>query len=114
MRRLKQLEDESVLQHLLLLPIEIGRLADPGLAAKICYRHAISALFENERLLLGRRSYRPILPAFAIIAERGGLHGRKAMEWFKQKTSIAGVQVSNWMIVLGAIIIILLIVQNSH
>ena len=26
------------------------------------------------------------------------------MEWFKQKTSIAGVEVSNWMIVLGAII----------
>jgi hypothetical protein len=51
---------------------------------------------------------------FAIIAERGGLCGRKAMEWFKQKTSIAGVQVSNWMIVLGAIIIVLLIVQNSH
>jgi hypothetical protein len=25
------------------------------------------------------------------------------MEWFKQKTSIAGVQVSNWMIVLGAL-----------
>ena len=34
------------------------------------------------------------------------------MEWFKQKTSIAGVQVSNWMIVLGAIIIVLLIFQN--
>src|SRR6516162_6563557 len=28
-----------------------------------------------------------------------GLSGRKAMEWFKQKTSIAGAQVSNWMIV---------------
>jgi len=49
--------------------------------------------------------------AFAIIAERAG---RKAMEWFKQKTSIAGVQVSNWMIVLGAIIIVLLIFQNFH
>jgi hypothetical protein len=54
------------------------------------------------------------MPAFAIIAERGGLSGRKAMEWFKQKTSIAGVQVSNWMIVLGAIIIVLLIFKNSH
>ena len=31
------------------------------------------------------------------------------MEWFSQKTSIAGVQVSNWMVVLGAIIVILLI-----
>jgi hypothetical protein len=34
------------------------------------------------------------------------------MEWFTQKTSIAGVQVSNWMIVLGATIVVLLIVQN--
>ncbi len=31
------------------------------------------------------------------------------MEWFNQKTSIAGVQISNWMIVLGAIILVLLI-----
>jgi hypothetical protein len=34
--------------------------------------------------------------------------GRKVMEWFNQKTSIAGIQVSNWMIALGAIIVILL------
>ena len=31
------------------------------------------------------------------------------MGWFSQKTSIAGLQVSNWMIVLGAIIVALLI-----
>jgi hypothetical protein len=31
------------------------------------------------------------------------------MEWFSQKTSIAGLQVSNWMIVLLAIIAALLI-----
>jgi hypothetical protein len=54
------------------------------------------------------------VPAFAIIAERGDLSGRNAMEWFKQKSSIAGVQVSNWLIVLGAIIIVLLVIQNSH
>jgi hypothetical protein len=36
------------------------------------------------------------------------------MEWFSQKTSIAGVQVSNWMIVLGAIIIVLLIYSSMH
>jgi hypothetical protein len=30
------------------------------------------------------------------------------MEWFNQKTSIAGIQVSNWMIALGAIIVIFL------
>jgi hypothetical protein len=35
--------------------------------------------------------------------------GRKVMEWFSQKTSIAGLQVSNWMIVLGAVIVALLI-----
>ena len=36
------------------------------------------------------------------------------MEWFKQKTSIAGYQISNWIIVLGAIIIAWLIFQNLH
>ena len=30
------------------------------------------------------------------------------MEWFNQKISIAGIQVSNWMIVLGALIVLLL------
>jgi len=29
------------------------------------------------------------------------------MEWFSQKTSIAGIPISNWALVLGAIIIIL-------
>ena len=36
------------------------------------------------------------------------------MEWFKQRTTIAGYQISNWLIVLGAIIIVLLIFQNLH
>ena len=31
-----------------------------------------------------------------------------------QKTSIAGVQISNWMIVLGAIIVILIIYTSIH
>ncbi len=31
------------------------------------------------------------------------------MEWFSQKTSIAGVQISNWIVVLGAIVIILVV-----
>jgi hypothetical protein len=30
------------------------------------------------------------------------------MEWFNQKTSIAGIQVSNWMIALAALIVLLL------
>jgi hypothetical protein len=36
------------------------------------------------------------------------------MEWFSRKTSIAGVQISNWMIVLGAVIIMLLIYTSMH
>ena len=31
------------------------------------------------------------------------------MEWFSQKTSIAGIQISNWVVVLGAIIVILIL-----
>ena len=31
------------------------------------------------------------------------------MEWFTQKTSIAGIQISNWMLVLAAIIVIWII-----
>jgi hypothetical protein len=36
------------------------------------------------------------------------------MEWFSRKTSIAGVQISNWMIVLGAVIIMLLIYTSMQ
>jgi hypothetical protein len=42
------------------------------------------------------------------------------MEWVSRKTSIAGIQISNWMIVLGAVIMLLLIytsmqeVQTPH
>ena len=31
------------------------------------------------------------------------------MEWFNQKTSIAGVQISNWVIVLGAVVVALIV-----
>jgi hypothetical protein len=31
------------------------------------------------------------------------------MEWFSQKTSIAGIQISNWLLVLVAIIVIWII-----
>jgi hypothetical protein len=31
------------------------------------------------------------------------------MEWFSQKTSIAGIQISNWILVLAAIIVIWII-----
>jgi hypothetical protein len=36
------------------------------------------------------------------------------MEWFSQKTSIAGIQVPNWMIVLAAVIIIWLVYSLMH
>jgi len=36
------------------------------------------------------------------------------MEWFSRTTSIAGVQISNWMIVLGAVIIMLLIYTSMQ
>jgi len=36
------------------------------------------------------------------------------MEWFSKKTSIAGVKLPNWMIVLGAIIVVLVIYAFSH
>ena len=36
-------------------------------------------------------------------------YGRMVMEWFTKKTSIAGIQLPNWIVVLGAIIVILII-----
>jgi hypothetical protein len=33
------------------------------------------------------------------------------MDWFSKKTAIAGIQLPNWMVVLGAIIVILLIYE---
>jgi len=36
------------------------------------------------------------------------------MEWFSKKTSIAGAELPNWMIVLGAIIVVLVIYAFIH
>ena len=36
------------------------------------------------------------------------------MEWFSKRTSIAGIQLPNWMVVLGAIIVILIIYTSIH
>jgi hypothetical protein len=36
------------------------------------------------------------------------------MEWFSRKTSIAGVQVPNWMVILGAATVILIIYSSIH
>ena len=36
------------------------------------------------------------------------------MEWFSKKTSIAGTELPNWMVVLGAIIVVLVIYASIH
>jgi hypothetical protein len=36
------------------------------------------------------------------------------MEWFSKKTSIAGIQLPNWTVVLGAIIVLLVIYNSIH
>ena len=38
-----------------------------------------------------------------------GHYGRKAMEWFSRKTSIAGVQIPNWILVVAAVVVIWII-----
>ena len=40
--------------------------------------------------------------------------GRTVMEWFSKKTSIAGTELPNWMVVLGAIIVVLVIYALIH
>jgi hypothetical protein len=36
-------------------------------------------------------------------------YGRKAMEWFSRKTSIGGIQISNWILVVAAVVVIWII-----
>ena len=36
------------------------------------------------------------------------------MEWFSKKTSIAGTELPNWMVVLGAVIVVLVIYALTH
>jgi hypothetical protein len=36
------------------------------------------------------------------------------MEWFSRKTSMAGTQISNWILVLAALVVILLIYSIVH
>ena len=66
------------------LPVEVGRLADPGLRAGIRHRHAVCSLLQNKRLLGVRKSrglYRsPLLPARELSADnssqkRAGFRG---------------------------------------
>ena len=52
--------------------------------------------------------------SFSFIRQYRRTYGRKVVEWFSRKTSIAGIQISNWMIVLGAVIVILLIYTSMQ
>ena len=38
-----------------------------------------------------------------------GTYGRKAMEWFSQKTTVAGIEISNWILVVAAVVVIWII-----
>jgi hypothetical protein len=78
----------------------IGTLRRTGALLPSCRPAARKAALAGEYMETLKRGTQPVL---------GGV-----MEWFSQKTSIAGVQVSNWMIVLGAIIIVLLIYSSMH
>ena len=52
-------------------------------------------------------SYYGIVSGRLLLAR--SLSERKAMEWFRRKTSIAGIQVSNWTIALAAVVVIWII-----
>ena len=54
------------------------------------------------------------LEQVGLLAERVARLRLKVMEWFSQKTSIAGVQIPNWGIVLGAVVVIFLIYSSMH
>ena len=56
----------------------------------------------------------PSVDASPLVSCCLNMEGRIVMEWFSKKTSIAGVQLPNWMVVLGAIIVILIIYTSIH
>ena len=58
---------------------------------------------------LDKQSSAPNFPSRVVLGEPPFGYGRKVMEWFTQKTTIAGIQISNWMLVLVAIIVIWII-----
>ena len=59
---------------ILLLPVEVGRLADPGLAADLSNRRALVALLDDERLLRVREIAR--LHPFPLLSQPGKRRGK--------------------------------------
>ncbi len=55
-----------------------------------------------------RRATRP-KAAIVTRPPSDGHYGRKAMEWFSRKTSIVGVQIPNWILVVVAVVVIWII-----
>ena len=66
-----------------------------------------------ERKLRGTKPQRAFRQC-ALPSEPRLEAGRKVMDWFSGRTSIAGVQLPNWLVVLGAIVLILLIYASIH
>ncbi|SIO31529.1 hypothetical protein SAMN05443247_03869 [Bradyrhizobium erythrophlei] len=54
-----------------------------------------------------------VLKAWEATQVRAVYLGGKAMEWFSQKTSIAGTQISNWVLVLAALVVIWIIYRSA-
>jgi len=48
-------------------------------------------------------------PQVAGTSSEAGLSRRNAMEWFMRKTSIAGTEISNWILVIAALVAIWII-----
>ncbi|MGF7055733.1 hypothetical protein GGC47_004946 [Bosea sp. OAE752] len=58
----------------LLLPIEIGRLADPGPPADLRHRNPVHTLLQDERLLRVRKLR--VLHRFPLLPAQGNRHGK--------------------------------------
>jgi hypothetical protein len=56
----------------------------------------------------GRKDPPTVAPDGDVDADPVGPH-LNVMEWFSQKTSIAGYQIPNWLLVLGVVIILFII-----
>jgi len=71
----------------------------------------LGELFQSGRFSARVGAGRPCLSRgycwYAQRQLRRPIGGGKVMEWFSQKTSIFGIQIANWAVVLGAIIIIM-------
>jgi hypothetical protein len=56
----------------------------------------------------------PKFSDFSVSAMSRPLTRRKVMEWFNQKTDVAGIQIPNWGFILGIVIVILLAYSLMH